>query len=502
MACGHRGLSHVCKDAVVKVTQTQPNGHGNVTFAMQRSFFVKPILLAAASAVALCTSTPALAQDADTDAVLQELAEMRAAMDAMANRIASLENQLEAARSETAVATAAAARAETTATKAETVAAESAAKASGTEIAWKGAPELKGKGGWSFKPRGRLQYDAGIVAAPDSTGRPDGFGNELRRGRLGVQGTVPGGFGYKFEVDFDGTDVAITDAIVTYEDGDLELQFGQHNNFQGLEELTSSLFTSHLERAAFTDAFGFQRRIGASASYEAGDILVQGGIFTDAIPDLPNSNWGSSGRIVYAPKLGDTRLHLGASVHYNELGPASTVRYRQRPAVGFTDERFINTGTFGASSETGYGAEFALVRGPLHAAGEAYWQHASRPGALADPTFFGGYAEVGLFLTPGDTRGYKGGKFDRVKPRKEVGEGGIGAIQLNLRYDRLDLTDGTIIGGTQDGLLASLVWTPTDYTRFMIGYAHLIYSDAVHPAAGGDRDYSVDSLGVRAQIDF
>ncbi|WP_435416689.1 porin [Parerythrobacter aurantius] len=443
----------------------------------------------------LCVATPALAQDADTDAVLQELAEMRAKMDAMSARIETLESELKVARGEAAASAEVATRAEKTAT-------ETAAKAGATEIAWKGAPELKAKGGWSFKPRGRLQLDAGITAVPDSTGRSDGFASELRRGRLGVQGTVPGGFGYKFEVDFDGTNVAITDAFLTYQDGDLELQIGQHNNFQGLEELTSSLFTSQLERAAFTDAFGFQRRLGASAIYSSGDFIVEGGVFTDAIPDLPNENWGASGRVVYAPKLGETQLHFGLSGHYDDLGPGSTVRYRQRPAVAFTDERFINTGSFAAGSETGYGAEFGLVNGRFHAAGEAFWQGASRPGALVDPTFFGGYAEIGYFLTAGDTRGYKDGKFDRVKPSRPVGKGGPGAWQVNLRYDRLDLSDGGIVGGAQDGLLASLIWTPTDYTRFMVGYARLLYSDAVYAAAGGDRDYAVDSLGMRAQIDF
>jgi phosphate-selective porin OprO/OprP len=33
------------------------------------------------------------------------------------------------------------------------------------------------------------------------------------------------------------------------------LVVGQHNNFQSMEELTSSLAISFLERAAFTDAF-------------------------------------------------------------------------------------------------------------------------------------------------------------------------------------------------------------------------------------------------------
>lgn len=420
---------------------------------------------------------------------------MRAQMDAMAGRIQTLEAQLQTAQAQAVSASEAATRAQTTAD-------QTAARAGTTEIAWKGAPELKGTDGWSFKPRGRLQYDAGIVAAPDSTGRSDGFASDLRRARLGVQGTVPGGFGYKFEVDFDGSNVAITDAIVSYETGDVELQFGQHNNFQGLEELTSSLFTSHLERAAFTDAFGFQRRLGASATYAKGDVIVQGGFFTDAIPDLPDDNWGASGRVVYAPKLGETQFHFGASAHYNDLGDGSTFRYRQRPAVAFTDERFINTGSLGATGETGYGGEFAITRGPFHATGEVFWQSVDRPGALVDPTFFGGYAELGVFLTEGDTRGYKDGKFDRVKPKKAVGKGGMGAVQANVRYDRLDLNDGGILGGTQDGLLVSLIWTPTDFTRFMLGYAHLMYSDAVYPAAGGDRSYAVDSLGVRAQIDF
>ena len=36
----------------------------------------------------------------------------------------------------------------------------------------------------------------------------------------------------------------------------------------------------------------------------------------------------------------------------------------------------------------------------------------------------------------------------------------------------------------------------------MINYAHLVYGDAAIPAAGGDRDYSVDAVGMRAEIDF
>ncbi len=321
-----------------------------------------------------------------------------------------------------------------------------------------------------------------------------------------MSGDIPGGFGYKFEVDFAGDEVAVTDAIITYDDGPLTLTVGQHNSFQSLEELTSSRWSSFMERAAFTDAFGFERRLGVSAEIDVTDtVIVQAGVFTDNIADLPGDTWSADARIVASPKVGDTQLHFGGSVHYTDVPDGDTVRYRQRPLVHFTSERFINTGNIGAASEFGAGLEAGVIRGPFHAVGEAFWQTANRPDALMqDADFFGGYAEVGMFLTQGDSRGYKGGKFDRTRPANPVNEGGMGAFQINARYDYLDLTDtgAGIIGGTQSGYFASLVWVPTDYTRLTFNYGRLQYDDAVYATASGSRDYSVDVLGMRAQIDF
>src|SRR3546814_2488583 len=110
-----------------------------------------------------------------------------------------------------------------------------------TEVKWKGAPEIRTESGWSFKPRGRILIDAGYVDAPSAISSPAlGFTNELRRARLGVEGTIPGGFEYKLEADFASGDVEVTDALLAYEHGPLKLTVGQHNNFQGLEEQSSS----------------------------------------------------------------------------------------------------------------------------------------------------------------------------------------------------------------------------------------------------------------------
>jgi phosphate-selective porin OprO/OprP len=383
---------------------------------------------------------------------------------------------------------------------------------------WSGAPRFTAPGGWSFKPRGRLQFDAGWVDAPRGVTDPGlGFATELRRARLGVEGTTPGNLGYRFEIDFADNDAEITDAFLIYEPSDaLELVVGQHNNFQSMEELTSSLAISFLERAAFTDAFNFERRVGLSGRYRRGALTVQAGIFTDNIEDLAGDGGGTGRgdenesvsadlRLVYAPKTGETQLHFGGSAHHRSLGDmaasGTTTRYRQRPMIHTTDTRFLATPGLKVDEETHYGLEAALIRGPLHAAGEVHWLSPDLLDRAKDPIFFGGYAEIGYFLT-GESRGYSADRFARTKVRRPVGGGGFGAVQLNLRYDYLDLSDAGIIGGRQRSYQASLIWIPQDYVRFLLNYGRLSYDDAAIAAAGGDRSYGIDVIGARAQIDF
>jgi len=386
---------------------------------------------------------------------------------------------------------------------------DSAAKAqeekSKIEVKWKGAPEIKGDGGWSFKPRGRIQYDVGTVNAPNAIVDPGlGFANEARRIRLGASGKIPGGFGFKMEADLTNGEVVLTDAFFTYKDKGLTITAGQQNPFQGLEELSSSNDTSFIERSAWTDAFDFKRRVGLSAQYASGPVLVQGGVFTDNITDLGddgNNSIGLEGRVAVAPKIGDTQLHFGGSYHWYDFGDTiTTARYRQRPLVHVTDTRFINTGNISAAkSQASYGLEAAAIAGRFHAAAETHWLKLNRTG-FADPTFFGGSIEAGIFLTD-DTRRYKNGYFDAVKVKNPVGKGGFGALQFNVRYDHLDLNDAGIIGGIQESYQASLIWTPVDYVRFMLNYGNLSYKDAAI-AAGATRDYSVDVVGARAQFSF
>jgi phosphate-selective porin OprO and OprP len=377
------------------------------------------------------------------------------------------------------------------------------------------SPPAPAASGWSLSPRGRLQVDAAALSGPPGIDEALGGGVRVRRARFGVDARAPGDLRLRLEADFADGRVDIADATLSFPIAQgLRGTIGQHEYFQGLERVTSSNFTSFLERAAFTSAFGFERRLGVSATWTRGDVRASAGLFTDNLADLDDgrgtggSGWNDSrsldGRLVWAPTLpGGGRLHLGASAHWRDQAglarSGGTTRYSARPATRLADISPVGTPALRVDRETSWGLEAAFVRGPFHAAAEYHSFSPRILPAAATPTYRGGYAEIGWFLTPGDSRGYADGRFDRTRPR-----GRLGAVQLNLRYDRLDLgargTPGG--GGSQDGYLASLIWIVRPDLRFLLSYAHIVYRDAAVPAADGRRDYAVDMVGTRAQFDF
>ncbi|MFM5931493.1 MAG: porin [Novosphingobium sp.] len=455
-------------------------------------------------------TVPAMAQSADLKAIQQQIAAMQAKMEGMQTQINALQGQLGEANARVAAAETRAVNAEAQAAAASAALAKAPAASAtakpATEITWDGAPKLATKDGFTFKPRGRLQLDVGGVNAPAgiASAQSLGYATEFRRAYIGFDGTIPGGFGYRVEADLANSSVDLTDVYLTYKASpQFTVTVGQHKPFQSMEDMTSDLFTSFMERAAFNSGFGFERRVGLSGTYQGKMVLVQAGVFTDNAADLnndKNNSYSLDGRIVLMPKLGEGQLHLGGSYHYRDFNDAQTsTRYRARPFVHTTDVRLIDTGAIASTGERAIGAEFAYINGRFHAAAESQWMTALRPG-LSDPTFNGGYAEVGYLLTD-DTTAYRGGAFDRIRPKNPLNKGGIGAIQINTRYEWLNLNSGAILGGKQEIAGISAIWMPTDYVRFIANYGHIWLNDAAVPA-GTVRKYSADSLGVRAQFDF
>jgi len=107
-----------------------------------------------------------------------------------------------------------------------------------------------------------------------------------------------------------------------------------------------------------------------------------------------------------------------------------------------------------------------------------------------------------------------------------ITEGGMGAWQVNGRFDFTDLNETVggpinvltgngityINGGSSKGYEASLIWLPIDYVKFMLQYAHSdisggpsarAFSGFKTPAPAGFRHkYGVDAMTFRTQLDF
>jgi phosphate-selective porin OprO/OprP len=419
---------------------------------------------------------------------------------------------------------------------------------------WKGAPQWDDKdAGFSFKPKGFVQFDAGFVGTPGPTRVGTvgglnynnlGWNSRLRRLVVGAEGSLPGGFGYNVELQLAQGTVDYEDVVLTYQrpGKPVKITIGNHYPLSSLETMTSSRVTSFLERAAFTDAFNYNRRLGISAAYldPADRFTFAAGIWNQEINDNPASfnrtAWQASVRATYSPMVGFGRLHLGANFQHRVFQRDNqSAQYRARPFTQITDQRLVDTGKIAASGDDILGLEFGAIMKSFHFAAEAQqvWvrglsavhpfppNNGTGGGTVYNdsPSFQSGYAEIGYYLT-GETRGYKGGKWDRTKVLHPFDQGGWGAVQVNARVDYLDLRDrvsGTSIaapdyvnGGKQIGYELSVIWNPMDYVRFMAQYAHASYTggpraiivNTTSSDPANQRGFGVDTFAVRAQLEF
>ena len=439
---------------------------------------------------------------------------------------------------------------------------------------WKGGTLFEDKdAGWAFKPKGTLQFDAGYVGFPNGRQLGGtfgglnynnlGFNTRARRAIIGAEGSLPGGFSYNVEVNLANATVDYEDILLAYQrkGSPIKIQIGNFYPMSSLETVTSSKFTSFMERPSFTDAFNYNRRLGVAVSLvdpKTDRYTLTGGIFSQEINNtsFARTGWEAGARATFSPKMGTTQLHFGVSGHHRvNQRDLQGQQYRARPLLQTTDQRFVDAGTIASDGDDSIGLEFGAVHKSFHLAAEAQklWVRGYTPTQvitqpnnatsgiryLGDPSFQGGYVETGYFLT-GETRGYKGGKFDRTKVLHPFDQGGWGAVQVNARVDYIDLDNRVanapstataaqsiaspyyVNGGKQVGYLLGLVWNPMDYIRFTAQYAHLdvtggpraVLNTAVAPLSANGlfpsttttlqnrRKFGVDTAGVRAQVDF
>ncbi|MDX2276804.1 MAG: porin [Hyphomonadaceae bacterium] len=410
---------------------------------------------------------------------------------------------------------------------------------------WSGSPETREEDR-RFRVNGRIQYDVYDIQSDGASSTDEDYsGSFARRTFIGVEGrfTEQWRYNVKFDINsgrsaspsatttcvddgdpitppvctttLSGTaedEVRLDDAYLEYAGENFSIFLGQNNAIAHLEDRTSSNSTPFNERSMFDQAFEFGKIMSIAYLTNGGNWSAGVALYGDTLNNSESTNSNESTAVAvrgtWAPIYqrtpeGVTLLHLGVNARErdNGGGPSggNTLRYRARPNVG-TGTRFIDTGSSNTfDRDTFYGAELAGQYNAFGFTAEYASLEATPRGGAEERTFTGGY--VDLFWSPtGEGRNYSAadGSFGRVSPLRTLGsDGGIGHVMLSLRYEFLDLTDGTLDGGEQDGYVAGVTWAPIGYVKFQLNYASY---NVERPSSTSEGD--VDTITLRTQFDW
>ncbi len=338
----------------------------------------------------------------------------------------------------------------------------------------------------TIKVGGRLMLDYTIADFDEPSSTINN--SRVRRARLFASGNY--GDSIKYKVEFNkstGSSVELTDAYIQFvpQNSKFKVKVGQFKTHNSMEEETSSRFTTTLERGAYTDAFGLDRRIGVSVNTSGDNYGFDLGVFGTNV-ELQSGmeeGYALAGRGYYNPvKSDDTVAHLGASWRYRNQGDTeSDIRYRQRPYTNVAADRIINTGRF-AESDNFYAGEALYIKDNFWAASEYSFLQANGSDGNEDADFSGGYAEIGVVI--GGRQTYKGGRLNRPQVDNPVGEGGMGALSLVARYDTLDLEDGPYVGQL-DTFVLGADWWATKQARLGLNFFNVEAEDGTAESGSG-----------------
>ena len=383
---------------------------------------------------------------------------------------------------------------------------------------------------FTFHPRGTFQID---YAAYHS--RAGGYdysnGTDIRRARFGFDGTAWKVWKYRIEAEFVKGNVNLLDAYIQYAGfKNLLITVGQQKAPYGLEANGTDALNTFLERGMANNAFGAvgaERRVGASFAFTpTPQIIATVGIFgagegmqrTAATPD---ETYGVNGRVTFEPVVDVGRLvHVGASGYHVSQISGKAISLGDRPGTRVDNGQIetvalgpVTTGpvasqTRGVQGATYWGTEAAFVYDRFSLQGEYNHLNVDRYDTVPSLNFDGYYVFGTVFLT-GESRNFKGGVPDRVKPFNDFnpGAGHWGAFELAVRYDRLNLTNHKLspLDRTADSWTGGLNWYLNPNTRFIFNYIRFKGANSplvVAPVAVNGTTAKGDAFASRLQFDF
>jgi phosphate-selective porin OprO/OprP len=412
-------------------------------------------------------------------------------------------------------------------------------------------------GAFRYHFGGRFDWDSGWYRVPlslqHSLDDPLLDGTDLRRFRFTADGTVWQQVDFKLEADFSRasdfkkfdttpqTNIFISDAWLALRDLPVvdTIKAGHQKEYMTFANGTSANFMPFMEHPyifdAFEDNFSYDLGVSTSRTYFNEHATSWFGVFWNGTRSQAfnvGGGYAASGRLTALPVYDEdeklwVNLSLSGSVRaFGNSNPNQlTVGPLVRTGTSFQVPDLISTGTI--LSRDGLqilGADLHGAWGPLTVGGEflcwfinnsftgAFPNADGRlpPGAasVGDLFFSGFYVEALCFLTPGDHRpinrvipGYA-----RVQPVhnflcRRDGDGpcckGLGAWEVGVRYDHVDVNSGGLQAGRLDSVTFGVNWYLNPNARVTANYVWTDISKSSASASG-----TFDSFGVRVHFDF
>ena len=411
---------------------------------------------------------------------------------------------------------------------------------------------------------GRYQFDSAMFSAAQQVQRnintPYHDGVDFRRARLRMDGTIYETIDFAAEFDFVNSAVVGNQTPGLVSAGFLEttvtaptdlwwqlrevpffgsIRIGNQKEQVGFEHIVSSRFQPFMERSYNQDTFyggtynGFSPGIQFLRNYGANDDgCLAGGLFKPlnnafgyGIGDGDYAVSGRATRLLWHCDDGRSLFHVGCSGRQaTAVGNRGldyrlqTFRTRDAIRAGLSGDWSVPAGiNLVGDTMQWLNAEVAGVHGPWTLQGEYLLSNlenaATSPIAPGGNNAFyhGGYVQLLYFLTGENDRYNKQtGVFDRVIPNENFflvrdrcgGHAcGLGAWQLGLRYNYLDLNDNGLNGGILNNVTSGLnwFWNPNMKCQFnYMGTYRDVAATTNFPAGSG----WINGFGVRVAMDF
>lgn len=349
-------------------------------------------------------------------------------------------------------------------------------------------------GNWSFQPIGRVMWDA-IDTDEDGSGAEDFQGTELRRARLGFEGSIYD-WGYKFEGDFAAGDTSIKDAYISYgnkfNDMEYDVKLGQSHVAYGLNTKISSKYMTFMDRPLFADsAVSPARESGVVASLAAADYRwsLATSLTNGEIEGGSSNDNGSTfaARATFVPFMQDKTHLIQVGAGLLTKGGGDDFRFRQRLVSHKDVTRHLDTGTFATDGSNAYTLDALGVFGSFHAMAE-YNDYTAERATGSDVDITGYAVQAGYFLT-GESLKWKEGYTSGITPKSTAG-----AWELAARFETLEIDD-TGNSDDVDKWTLGVNYYPTQNTRLMLNYDNV--TDLT--VNGTNVNYEPSALKFRAQ---